>query len=304
MMPPNVHLGYACLNTTLPIRLRTLRLATYQEKGDAYLKTLILNNLTYTLSCLRWNEDHRVDFFRVSSDLVPLATHPEMGFPWDRDDDVLALCETIRQLAQSNRVRLSMHPGQYTLINSPDDRVVARALEDLEYHRMLGEKLGVTDLIIHVGGVYGDKTQAMHRFVQAYRELKPGIRERLRLENDERSYTLDEVLTLSGETGVPVVADFHHHRINGGGDPAELLERAVRTWDGWTIPKFHLSSGRNGPTDSRHHDLIRTEDALWAFHLLEEVPGLSEVYLMLEAKQKEQAILSLRREIPWLDTQS
>ncbi len=290
-----IELGYACLNTSLSIRMKTLRLKTYQEKRHAYIKELVIHNLTYLMECLKWNEANQVSFFRVSSDLVPLATHHEMKFRWQQDPDILAKCQEIKYFANCHGMRLSMHPGQYTLLNSPKEEILMRSIEDLEYHREMAELLGVTDLITHVGGVYGDKEQAINRWVKAYERLSTGVKERLRLENDEKSYTIREVLEISQKTGIPTVLDFHHHRILPSMDTKEALMKALESWEGIGVPKVHLSSGQASERDPKHHDLIQWFDFAWVCEYFRALPEKHQkIYLMLEAKKKEQAILHLR----------
>jgi UV DNA damage endonuclease len=289
-------LGYACLNTTIPFKMRTLRLATYEAKGNEYLKELVLNNLLYVKACLQWNEQHNISFFRVSSDLVPLATHHRMTFAWWEDADITASCKEIREFASSRRMRLSMHPGQYTLLNSPREDVVRRSVEDLVYHQLMAEKLGVTDLITHVGGLYGSRMAAMNRWIQVYQTLPDGVRQRLRLENDEKLFSIEDILSIAETTGIPAVLDFHHHRLLPSLETGVALRRTVQTWKGIDDPKLHLSSGKTSKLDPRHHDLVLQQDYDEAAALLASSLDPSQrIYLMLEAKQKEQAVLRLQK---------
>ncbi|MDW7678437.1 MAG: UV DNA damage repair endonuclease UvsE [Bacillota bacterium] len=289
-------LGYACLNTTIPYAMKTLRLATYEARGNEYQKELVLNNLRYLKACLLWNEQHHISFFRVSSDLVPLATHPRMTFAWWEDADVLACCQEIKQFAARRRMRLSMHPGQYTLLNSPREDVVHRSIEDLVYHQQMAERLGVTDLIIHVGGLYGNRKEALDRWTRVYQGLPTAIRQRLRLENDEKLFSIEDVLLLAETTGIPAVLDLHHHRILPSLDTVEALRRVFQTWKGIDDPKLHLSSGKSSRLDPRHHEFIHPEDYNETVVLLAEATGSAHqrIYLMLEAKQKEQAVIRLQ----------
>lgn len=87
-----------------------------------------------------------------------------------------------------NDIRVSMHPGQYTVLNSPNDDVVKRAIEDLNYHVKVLDNFGVGEnhkIILHIGGVYNDKEQAINRFADNYKRLNDQVRERLVIENDE-----------------------------------------------------------------------------------------------------------------------
>ena len=288
-------LGYACLNTSIPLKMKTLRLATYLSMGDEYLKGLIVNNLLYLKSCLEWNAAQNIRFFRVSSDIVPLSTHPEMTYPWWNDEEIKTLCDDIRGFSMKHGMRLSMHPGQYTLLNSPDEKVVERSVEDLRYHQVLGDMIGVREFITHVGGVYGDSREAMHRWAQVYKGLPTEIRSRLRLENDDRNFTIQEVLFLSEKTGVPAVFDYHHHRILPSMDAGDALKQCFATWQGIDNPKIHLSSGKTGKTDRKHHDFILAEDYQALLSLLQAVAGKEnkQVYVMLEAKLKEQAVMKI-----------
>ncbi len=288
-------LGYACLNTTIPLKMKTLRLATYLSKGDEYLKGLIVNNLMYLKNCLEWNAEQGIRFFRVSSDIVPLSTHPEMKYLWCKDEEIKALCHEIRGFSIKHGMRLSMHPGQYTLLNSPNESVVERSVEDLRYHQVLGDMLGVREFITHVGGVYGDSKEALHRWAQVYEGLPIEIRSRLRLENDDRSFTIQEVLFLAERTGVPAVFDYHHHRILPSMEPGDALKQSFATWQGIDDPKIHLSSGKTGKLDRHHHDFILAEDYEALLSLLQPVVDKEnqQVYVMLEAKLKEQAVMRI-----------
>lgn len=293
----DILLGYACLNTSIPRKMKTLRLATYVSKGDEYLKELIVNNLLYLKDCLEWNVLHGIRFFRVSSDIVPLATHPEMIYPWWKDEEIKILCDEIKSISTRHEMRLSMHPGQYTLLNSPKEDVVKRSVEDLTYHQVLGDMIGVREFITHVGGVYGDSKEAMHRWVQVYEGLPNEIRCRLRLENDDMSYTILDVLTISEKTGVPAVFDYHHHRILPSIDAGHALKRSFETWHGVDKPKIHLSSGKAGKTDRKHHEFILNEDYEALISILSSAVSKEnqQVYIMLEAKLKEQAVMKLLR---------
>jgi len=276
--------------------MRSLRLKTYLTKGDEYLKSLVINNLNYTKTCLKWNMENNVHFFRISSDIVPLATHSKIKFKWWKDEDIQNIANDIKNLASKNSIRLSMHPGQYTLLNSNKEEVVDRSIQDLKYHQIIGNMMGVEDLITHVGGVYGNREKAMERWASVYKSIPTEVASLIRLENDDRLFTIKEVLELSKETGVQAVFDYHHHRINPSIDAKEAMVQSIKTWEGTADPKVHLSSGKSKKLDSRHHDLILKEDYQELLSILPKTKD-SKVYIMLEAKKKEQAIINLRKSI-------
>ena len=114
-------------------------------------------------------------------------------------------------------MRVSMHPGQYTVLNSPDSGVVQRAISDLSYHARFLDALQLDSthkIILHVGGKYGDTASAISRFASVYRDLDPAITRRLILENDGSIYTIAEVLDLCHTIGTPAIYDNLHNAIN------------------------------------------------------------------------------------------
>jgi UV DNA damage endonuclease len=168
-----MRIGYPCNNLTLGISAaRTFRLAAYSPDR---LLTTIDANLDALEAYLAWNAEHDIRYFRISSGTIPFASHPVMDVPWQvvRADRLAKIGETVR----ANGVRVNVHPGQYTLINSPRDEVVAAAIADLVYHTELLDVMGLDDtnkVQIHVGGVYGDKPAAMDRFVRQWNACRRG----------------------------------------------------------------------------------------------------------------------------------
>ncbi|MFP3357225.1 UV DNA damage repair endonuclease UvsE [Planococcus sp. SIMBA_143] len=281
-----MRLGYACMNTELKTVFRTLRLATAEKEGVEKIKELTIQNMETTLEVIRWNLEQGILFYRASSSIVPLSTHPINDWRWWEDEDFLAIASEIRRLVDEHGIRVSVHPGQYTVLNSPKPEVVRKSIEDLEYHDKLIQLLGGTDIILHTGGAYGDKETAKRRFADNYLMLSDSIRQRLRLENDDKTFTLRDVLDVHAMCKVPICFDIHHHNCNNDGEPVDFSE-ILATWEGYGRPKIHISTGREGFTDLRHHDLISEEDFA---ELLKLVEGY-EVDIMFEAKLKEQAVL-------------
>lgn len=287
-----MRIGYACLNVTLGLKMRTCRIRTVEIEGMKKVKELTLLNLKAVKTILQWNKEHGIGFFRVSSDIVPFGSHEILSWDWWRDDEVLTITNEIKKFQQINKMRLTVHPGQYTIINSPNEKVVKNAFRDLDYHNKLLNLIGGTDMVIHVGGVYGDKAEAKKRWVKSYHQLSDDIKKKLILENDDKSFHVEDVLDIHSETGVPVCFDIHHHKCNPYGEMEikAMLNRVYRSWDGIRLPKMHISSGKNSTTDTAHHDYILKED----FEAFLSVLNGREVDLMFEAKKKEQAVLKLK----------
>ncbi len=296
------HLGYACLNTTLGTKSRTVRLANLRTEA---VIPVITQNLEDVRDALRWNVEHDLRFFRISSDLIPFGPLPEFPFDWAEAFDWLF--RDIRRLVKAEGVRVTSHPGQYTVLNSPREEVVENSVAELDFQAQVLKLMGGDTMTLHVGGAYGDKAAAMDRFAQNLDRLGDEARGRLAIENDDTTYTLEETVGLAERTGLPVIVDLFHHKLNPGTGTAtanpsgetwdaglgELMERAVATW-GTRAPKLHLSSHKPG-TRTGHADYLSMDDVDELVEVMAGVGGADAPYdLMLEAKQKEIALLEVR----------
>jgi UV DNA damage endonuclease len=283
-------IGYPCINWTIGCKGdKTFRLKSYSEPR---LIDTVSNNLGCLSDMLTFNVNHNILFFRITSDLVPFASHPVCQFDWLKyfRDQLTAIGAFIR----SNDVRISMHPGQYTVLNSPDAGIPERTIKELRYH---GDVLDALDLDvsakvqIHVGGVYGDKNESLGRFIQRYRDLDEVFKRRLVIENDDRNYTVHDCMRIYAETGVPVLFDVFHHELNhSGSSGAKTLAEITTTWqehDG--IPmvdysSYHSSGGRKvGHTesiDSSHFERFLAATQPY------------DIDIMLEIKDKEASALT------------
>jgi UV DNA damage endonuclease len=169
------------------------------------------------MEILKFNMQHHLLFFRITSDLIPFASHPVCTFPWQKA--FKKEFREIRNFIKKHRMRVSMHPDQFTLINSIDRDIFRRSSAELRYHAEVLDLLN-TDLTakiqIHIGGAYGDKQKSMDRFVKRYIRLPQKIRQRLTIENDERTYSIKDCISVHRDTGVPVVFDTLHNNCNPG----------------------------------------------------------------------------------------
>lgn len=287
-----MRLGYACMNTELKTVFKTLRLATAQAEGTGKIKELTLKNMQTTLEIVQWNIENDILFYRASSSIVPLSTHPVNDWIWWEDLDFLDIANQIRELVQLHQMRISVHPGQYTVLNAQKPEVVKKSIEDLEYHDKLIELLGGNDIILHTGGAYGDKEAAKIRFAENYLQLSNSLKRKLRLENDDKTFNVRDVLDVSKLCGVPVCFDIHHHNVNNNGEPVDFNE-ILATWEGFGTPKIHISTGKEGFTDLRHHNLVSEED----FNQLLLLLNGTDADIMFEAKLKEQSVLPFVRKL-------
>ncbi len=286
-------LGYVGQNLSLGLATgRTLRLASLAN--EARLAEVIASNLAGLEAILAWNVARGIRLFRISSSLVPFASHPHFRLDWRAR--FAAPLERVAAFAAEHDLRLSMHPGQYTVLNAVKPEVVESALAELEYHAQVLDALagGAGTITLHVGGAYGDPAAAKERAVRAAGRLSERALARLTFEHDDTLFDLDDTLEVAEAVGVPVVFDIHHHRClhrraAWRDDLPELLERVVASW-GDRVPKVHVSSAR-APGEKAHADDVDDHDLHLALALLAEVGGDRPFDVMLEARSKEAAVL-------------
>jgi UV DNA damage endonuclease len=283
-----LRLGYACVNTSLPSPARTTRLA---NATPGRLLELAAANIDALEAILRWNVAHDVRVFRISSGTIPFGGHPVNGVPWE--EALAGRFAALAKLARESELRLSTHPGQFVVLGSPDERVVDAARADLEYHARLLTALGLDashGIVIHVGGVYGDRAAAAARVARAVERLGADARGRLRLEHDER-WTLAEVLPVAAAIGAPVVFDRFHHELNpsfAGEHVGDLVRLVGETWLG--PQELHFSTQHPGKRPGAHAATLDL-DAFEQFSA--EVDGI-DADCILEVKDKERSVLAAR----------
>lgn len=286
--------GYACLNMTTKLSFKTCRLKTAQLEGIDKLKELTLKNLQLILDNIKWNIDHNIFFYRFTSNVVPFATHDlilnQLNWEWYNDKEILTITNQIKNIVLNNNVRLTVHPAQYSPLNTFNEDILHNVMKDFEYHDKLLNMMGGSDMITHVGGMYGDKEKAKINFINNYFKLSESIREKLRLENDDKVFNVEDVLEISDVCGIPVCLDIHHHNCNPSNrDIKELFPLIYKTWEGFGIPKTHISSGRDYHADKAHADYVKREDMESFLNII----GGYNVDIMFESKKKELSVLEL-----------
>jgi len=279
-----MRIGYPCINTTIGCKSgRTFRLKSYSEER---LIETVKSNLYCLSKILKFNLRHNLLFFRITSDLVPFASHPICTFNWQ--EHFAEDFKTIGDFIKSHEMRISMHPDPFTVINSLENRVFDNSLRELVYHAQVLDLMELNTsakIQIHVGGVYGDKEKSMKRFVEMFEKLDQIIKRRLVIENDERRYNLKDCLKISAETEVPILFDVFHHGINNSGETIkEAFELFTRTWkekDG--LPMVDYSSQQTDNRRAKHAEAINTEK----FRKFLEDTKPFDFDIMLEIKDKE-----------------
>ncbi len=288
-----IRLGYPTQNLTLPAGTnRSLRLANLHDKNK--VRGLVQENIAGLIRILPWNAERGIGLFRMGQAMIPFASHP--GFPYDWEEQHGDELRRAGELARSLDVRLSMHPGQYIQPGSLKPEVVERSLAELRYVARLFDLIGSPDsvLVLHMGGAYEDKAATATRFIETMRP-ETNVLRYLALENDERVWTVSEIVETASSLGIPAIADAFHHSLNPGGLALrEALDLALATWKvRQQRPKLHLSSQDPEKQPGAHAYSVYPED--WGT-LVEALAG-RDADVMVEAKGKEYALIPLGVEL-------
>jgi UV DNA damage endonuclease len=274
--------------------ISTSRTCRLKNATRLRIRELITENLTALERVITFLDRHQILLYRITSNLIPFASHPINPLEWWNEfaHQLSGIGRRFRALG----VRVSTHPGQFTVLNSPNPTIVKAAVLELEYHARLLDAIGAdpsAKIILHVGGLYaGSEAVAMNRFSAAASELSAEVRRRLVVENDDRLFDAEAVLWVARRLNVPVIFDWLHHNANPCRAPlVEVLPAIVATWrseDG--PPKVHLSSQASKGPPGAHAEYIDVADALALFEVVPPWP----FDCMREAKQKDRALLKLR----------
>lgn len=266
---------------------------------------------------LRYLERADVRMYRMATALAPYASHPELTQFHGQIAECEAELAEVGARARAAGVRLSTHPGQYTVLNSESPEVRDAAVAELEVQAALLDGLGMPPegvVVLHIGGAAGGTAAALDRFAAGFERLSERARARLVVENDDRSFGLGDALRVAERCGVPVVWDALHHRCHDpeGIPDAEALRLALETWPHGVVPKIHFSSPRLDVTERKqrrgrrverswvlpelraHADLI---DPVAFEAFLREASPERDFDIMLEAKAKDLALLRLREQL-------
>ena len=185
---------------------------------------------------------------RLGSDVLPVFTEPTWCYYWKRPD-VVSYCEKhfarVGALARTLDVRLSMHPGQFTVLASDNEDIVQRSIEEFEYHinvaRWMGYGVNWQDFKcnVHISGRQGPAG-----IINVLPRLSTEARNCITIENDEMSWGLDASLELAEH--IALVLDIHHHWVREGEYIQPTDDRFARVIDSWrgVRPVIHYSVSR------------------------------------------------------------
>jgi UV DNA damage endonuclease len=310
-----IRLGYVAIALKLP-KVTSSSTVTYsryskiisEEEKLRKLKEVTLSNLNDLQKILEYNIKNNIHFYRITSNLVPLATHPDVN--WDYRKYFKRDFEYIGGIIRKSNMRVDTHPDQFNVINSVNEKVVQDTIRNLHFHVNIFEDINYEEgkMIIHIGGGQGGKEESIKRFIDNFNRFPKTISEKLILENDDKLFTAKEVVNICKKLACPMVLDVHHHVCNNNEEDLEdLIEDIFDTWNNEILPpKIHFSSPKDGERDRRHSDYINPHDFI---SFIEMTKFLNRDYdVMIEAKKKDESLYKLvedlkelKKEWKWID---
>lgn len=277
------------------LRLGNLRSGSYT---NAKICETYVNNVQRHIDFFPTLVKSGIRVFRLTSSLLTLADQVDESC-WRNNAKLLTLLKKFGEIVIANNIRLTMHPGQFAVLSSDDDRVVDNAIKDLSIHAFIIDAMGLPLTPHHAINVHGGKRNRSERLIDVIQSLPENIRNRLTLENDESSYSVADLLNIHLQTNVPIVLDTHHHTFNDGGLSLQLAHDAtVETWQRSGVkPLQHISNTEPGLENSSFSDRRKHSDYI---HYIPE-PQLKalrddSIDVEVEAKKKQLSLLKMSKD--------
>lgn len=294
-----IRFGLCCIfrKESIKFRRTTAKFlqAFHRNQQLEYLAEICLHNAYALHKALEYCSDYDIKDFRINSQIMPLKTHPDVGYSTEDlpfHDQIIQSFNDCGQFCRKHDIRTTFHPDQFILLSSPKSEVVQRSVADLIYQAEVAQWVNADVINIHGGGAYGDKSTSLRRLRKRIEQLPQPVHSRLTLENDDRVYTPWDLLPVCRDMEIPLVYDVHHHRCLPDGKSVEAItELVLGTWN--REPLFHLSSPKYGwesGNPRNHHDYIDVDDfpLYWAN---------LDITVEVEAKAKELAVLKLKQDL-------
>ena len=293
-----VRLGYVSISKALNgISASNTLTYTHYMKLDSELAMKlidkkIVSNFENLEKIIKYNIKNNIHFYRMTSNLIPLATHQKVNFEYIRKYN--KFYNKIGKLINDNNLRVDTHPDQYCVLNSTKSDIVNSSISILKFHKNMLKAFKIKNpkMILHVGSSVFGKKNSMKRFINNFNTLDDEIKKMLIIENDDKIFNIIDVLDLCTKINVPMVLDYHHFMCNNSGECLKnYVEKIFNTWNNdELVPKVHFSSPKNKTKKEfrSHHDYVDSDEFI---KFIEDVKFLNRDFdIMIEAKKKDDAI--------------
>ena len=294
-----IRLGYVAIPLTLNITAsRTITYTNYLKtiNKDYKLDDIINQNFNNLREILLYNFKNDIHFYRLSHNIIPLATHPNVSF--DYVTPYRDKWENIGNLTKLYNIRIDTHPDQFCVLNSLDNNVVKSSIEILKFHQKIFESMKIDGkAILHIGGMYNDKEASIKRFISNFKKLDKALQDIIILENDDKIYNVKDTLYICETLKIPMCLDYHHYKCNNENeDIHDYLPRILGTWDNQSLnPKMHFSSPKSKREYRSHSTYINSSDFIEFLEIIKAY--CRDIDVMLECKGKDEALFRLVREL-------
>lgn len=296
-----IRLGYVAISKSLD-NITSSHTVSYTEfiksnKNIEKIHSAIEKNLKDLEIIIDYNIKNNIHFYRLTSKLIPLATHKDINFEYLEKYKEKYI--NIGNKINKNNMRVDLHPDQFTVLNSTKKEVLDNTFNILEHQYKILDALNIKNkiIILHTGGNVFGKDQAIKRFKNNFYKLPKYLQKSIALENDDKIFNIKDVLNICKDLNIPCVLDYHHHLCNGNDiNINNYYNDIFSTWKSIN-PKIHFSSPKNyTKKDIRsHHDYINIEEFL---KFIESIKHLNyDIDIMIEAKEKDEAMFRLIRNI-------
>lgn len=295
-----IRLGYACLSTTITETASSMVTYTHykklgDKKGSEKLNNVIMSNFTSLQKLLDYNIKNDILFYRMTANLIPLGTHPEIKFDFNKyKNDFKIIGDKIKQ----NNLRVDIHISEYCVLNSINEKVVKSSINMLEFYQKMYEYMDIdSNLILHIGAKTNGKKESMNRFIKNFDLLNEKTKKLIVIENDDKVYNIRNTLKICNTLSLPMVLDYHHFMCNKNNEKIEdYIEKIFETWKNKT-PKIHFSSPKSKKEFRAHNDYINVLDFI---KFIEKIKFINKDFdIMIEAKMKDSAMFKLIRELKY-----
>ena len=293
-----IRLGYVSINTTL--NLSTSKSITYtkfiEKNNYKLIDNVIKTNLESLLQILKYNACNNIHFYRLSSSVIPLATHPNINFDYLNNYDTYY--DKIARIINDKEMRIDIHANNYCILNSTKEEIVKLTVKSLDYYYNILKKIGVTDplIIIHIGSMTSGKEESIKRFINNFNKLPKYLKDSLAIENDDKIFNIKDIIDISNKLNIPIVLDYHHHLCNNAGNIENYLQDIFKSWKN-KKPKIHFSSPQDKTHPRAHNNYIDIDKFIEFLSIIRSFN--KDIDIMLEAKAKDDAIYKLIRELKY-----
>lgn len=293
----NIRLGYACICLSLnKSASHTLTYSRFKklENKEEVLDKVILHNFNELEEILRFNCKNDIYFYRITSNLIPLVTHPLVNIDLNKYRNNF---KRIGDIINNYNMRVDLHMDPYYVLNSTNSDVVATTINVCKIYQNMFELMNIkSNLIFHIGGKTLGKEEGIKRFIDNFSLLDYKVKKIVMVENDDKIYNIKDTLYIAKTLGISMCLDYHHYRCNNEGENIlEYLKEIFDTFDG--IPKIHFSSPKSKKEYRAHHEYI---DYLDFIDFIENIKFMErDIDIMLESKMKDEALFRLVRQLKY-----